>query len=75
MYLCPLLSIYSPLLVLGMVFVCRFIAWNLVAAYYDALPYSRHSLMLAQQPWSGYYSVSGPVWTTGKIRLNLFLYI
>lgn len=38
------------------------ISWNLVAAYYDALPYAKCALMNAEWPWSGSYEVAGPVW-------------
>ncbi|XP_014666372.1 PREDICTED: galactocerebrosidase-like [Priapulus caudatus] len=44
------------------------IAWNLVTSYYDTLIWSNMGLMTANQPWSGYYTVSSPVWMTATAR-------
>ena len=40
------------------------IAWSLIAAFYDNLPYSGHGLFSASSPWSGAYDVDSVVWAT-----------
>lgn len=37
------------------------VAWSLIAAYYDNLPYDGHGLFSASSPWSGAYDVNSVV--------------
>jgi Glycosyl hydrolase family 59/Secretion system C-terminal sorting domain len=39
-----------------------YINWSLIAAWYRTLPYYGDGLMLADQPWSGYYHVGKSIW-------------
>lgn len=39
------------------------INWSLIAAWYPTLPFAGDGLMLAQEPWSGYYYVGKSIWS------------
>jgi hypothetical protein len=43
-----------------------YINWPLIAAVYPNLPYDTVGLMVANQPWSGYYSVGKQLWVTAQ---------
>jgi len=42
--------------------ITAYINWTLVAAWYSTLPYYGDGLMLADQPWSGYYHIGKSIW-------------
>jgi Glycosyl hydrolase family 59/Ricin-type beta-trefoil lectin domain/Galactocerebrosidase, C-terminal lectin domain len=44
-----------------------YINWPVVAAVYPNLPYSTDGLILANQPWSGAYSVGASLWATAQV--------
>ena len=42
------------------------INWPIVAAIYPDFPYATDGLILANQPWSGWYSVGKQAWVTAQ---------
>jgi hypothetical protein len=42
------------------------INWPIVAALYPGFPYATDGLILANQPWSGWYSVGKQAWVTAQ---------
>jgi hypothetical protein len=44
-----------------------YINWPVVAAVYPNLPYNTDGLVLANQPWSGAYSVGESLWATAQV--------
>ena len=44
-----------------------YINWPLVAAIYPNLPYNTDGLILANQPWSGAYSLGESLWATAQV--------
>ena len=44
-----------------------YINWPLIAAIYPNLPYNTDGLILANQPWSGAYSVGESLWATAQV--------
>jgi Glycosyl hydrolase family 59/Ricin-type beta-trefoil lectin domain/Galactocerebrosidase, C-terminal lectin domain len=44
-----------------------YINWPLIAAIYPDLPYDDDGLILANQPWSGAYSIGTELWATAQV--------
>ncbi|MBO0826140.1 MAG: discoidin domain-containing protein [Streptosporangiales bacterium] len=42
------------------------IYWSLIAAWYPDLPIADTGLMLAEWPWSGYYSIGSSIWSIAQ---------
>ncbi len=47
--------------------LAAYINWPVVAAVYPNLPYNTDGLVLANQPWSGAYSVGESLWATAQV--------
>jgi len=44
-----------------------YINWPLIASIYPDLPYDDDGLILANQPWSGAYSIGAELWATAQV--------
>jgi hypothetical protein len=44
-----------------------YINWPLIASIYPDLPYNTDGLILANQPWSGAYSIGESLWATAQV--------
>ena len=44
-----------------------YINWPLIASLYPDLPYDDDGLILANQPWSGAYSIGAELWATAQV--------
>ena len=36
--------------------------WHLISSFYDFLPWSRCGVAVANEPWSGHYEITAPLW-------------
>ena len=46
--------------------ITAYINWSLICAWYRTLPYFGDGLMLADEPWSGYYEVGKSIWVMAQ---------
>jgi galactosylceramidase len=48
--------------------ITKVISWSLITAYHDFLTCPGSGMMMANEPWSGYYEVQPPLWMIAHVN-------